>query len=90
MDVKSTWIPTWHRMDHVHGHLDYFQKPSLGGRPTTKLGDHDTLNAHNHCFILFYQMCKDPHEKKIIEMAFVEGPVTYDFTLHLRIRDHTT
>jgi hypothetical protein len=30
-----------------HGHLDYIQKPSLGGRPNTKPGDHDTPNAHN-------------------------------------------
>ena len=37
-----------------HGHLDYFQKPPLGGRPNTKLGDHGTLNAHNRWFILFY------------------------------------
>ena len=27
MDVKSTWISTWHQMDHVSW--------SLGGRPTT-------------------------------------------------------
>jgi hypothetical protein len=31
----------------LHGHLDYFQKPPLGGKPNTKLGDHGTLNAHN-------------------------------------------
>jgi hypothetical protein len=30
-----------------HGHSDDFQKPSLGGRPSTKLGDHGTPNAHN-------------------------------------------
>ena len=30
-----------------HGHLDYFQKPLLEGRPNTKLGDHGTPNAHN-------------------------------------------
>ena len=32
------------------------QKPPLGGRPNTKPGDHDILNAHNHWFILFYHM----------------------------------
>ena len=32
------------------------QKPHLGGRPNTKLGDHGTLNAHNHWYILFYHM----------------------------------
>ena len=39
-----------------HGHLDYFQKPLLGGRPNTKPGDHGTLNAHNCWFILFHQV----------------------------------
>ena len=39
-----------------HGHLDYFQWPPLGGRPTTKPGDHGTPNAHNRCFILFYHV----------------------------------
>ena len=39
----------------------YLQKPSLGGRPNTRLGDHGTRDAHNHC--LFYSnMCEDPHE----------------------------
>ena len=39
-----------------HGHLDYFQKPPLGGRSNTKPGDHGTLNAHNCWFILFYHV----------------------------------
>jgi hypothetical protein len=30
-----------------HGHLDCFQKPPLGGRLNTKLGDHGILNARN-------------------------------------------
>ena len=53
MDVKSTWIPTWHRMDHVLCSLELFSRPSLRGRPNTKPGDHDTLNAHNRWFLLF-------------------------------------
>ena len=32
----------------LHGRLDYFQKPPRGGRPNTKLEDHNTPNAHNH------------------------------------------
>ena len=36
-----------------HGRLDSFQKPPLGGRPNTKLGDRGTPNAHNCWFILF-------------------------------------
>jgi hypothetical protein len=39
-----------------HGPLDYFQKPLLGGRLNTKLGDHDTPNPHNRWFILFYHV----------------------------------
>ena len=39
-----------------HGHLDYFQKPPLGGRPHTKPGDHGTINVHNYWFILFYHV----------------------------------
>jgi hypothetical protein len=39
-----------------HGHLDYFQKPPLGGRPNTKPGDHGTMNAHNHWFVVFYHV----------------------------------
>ena len=52
-----------------HGHLDYFQKPPLGGRPNTKPGDHGTPYAHNRRFILFYNVRK-PHEYRFIEKAF--------------------
>jgi hypothetical protein len=40
----------------LHGHLDYIQKPPLGGRPNTKLGDHGSPIAHNRWFILCYHM----------------------------------
>jgi hypothetical protein len=39
-----------------HGHLDYFQKPPLGGRLITKPWHHGTPNAHNYWFILFYHV----------------------------------
>ena len=39
-----------------HAHLEYFQKPPLEGRPNTKPGDHDTPNAHDRRFILFYHL----------------------------------
>ena len=53
MDVKSTWIPMRHAMDHASRSLGLFSNPSLKGRPDTKLGDHGTPNAHNHWLILF-------------------------------------
>ena len=71
MDGRSIWILAWHRMGHVswslgflhgiewvmfRGHLDFFQKPPLGGRPNTKLGDHGTPNTHNRWFILLYHV----------------------------------
>ena len=39
-----------------HGHLECFQKLSLGGQPKLKPGDHGTPNAHNHGLILFYHV----------------------------------
>ena len=58
--VNARWMWSPHGFPHgiqwimFHGHLDYFQKPPLGGRPNTKSGDYGTPNAHNHLFILFY------------------------------------
>jgi hypothetical protein len=41
MDVKSTWIPTWHRMGSCFMVTwTVLKKPPLGGRPNTKPGDH--------------------------------------------------
>jgi hypothetical protein len=40
----------------IYGHLNYFQKPPLGGRPNTKLGHHGTPNTHKCWFILFYHV----------------------------------
>ena len=71
-----------------HGHLEYFQKPFLGGMPNTKPGDHGTSNAHKLliCFIL---SCVRTHmNRNSLKWHWVEGRVTYDFTLHLRVRDH--
>ena len=73
-----------------HGHFDYFVKPPLGSRPNTKPGDHGTLNAHNRWFNLFYHMWGPTWIKIHWNSILVKGPVTYDFTVHLRVRDHTT
>ena len=69
----------------VHGHLNYFQIPPLGGRPNTKpLGGHGILNTHN-VDLFYFIMCEDPHEQNFIEMAFGWGSGPYDFTLHYMI-----
>ena len=48
--VNARWMSSLHdgiKWAMFHGHLDLFQKPPLGGRPTTKLGAHGTPNPHN-------------------------------------------
>ena len=56
MDVMSTYILTWHQMNNVSCHSDYFSKSPLEGRPNIKPGDPGTPNAHNHWYILFYHV----------------------------------
>ena len=53
MDVESTWIPTWHRMDCVSWPLILFSKTTSWREANTKPWDNGTLNAHNRWFILF-------------------------------------
>ena len=40
--------------------------------------------------LFYFIMREDPREHKFIEMHLVKGPVTYGFTVHLRVCDHTT
>ena len=72
-------------------HFHYFQKPPLGGRLYTKPGEHGTLNALNRWFNYFILSCvKTCMNRHTLKKHLVEGLVTYDFTLHLRVRDRTT
>ena len=56
MDVKSTWILTWHQIDSCFMVTWIIFKNHLCDvhRPNTKLGDHGTPNVHNRWFFLFY------------------------------------
>ena len=60
--VNARWMWSLHGFLHgikwimFHDHLDYFQKPPLGGRPKTKPGDHCTPNYHNRWLILFHHV----------------------------------
>jgi hypothetical protein len=64
INVKSTWISNGITWIMFHGHLDYFQKPLLGGRPDTKPGDHalQTLTTIN---LLYFIMRETPAWKGI-------------------------
>ena len=87
---KSTWI----FIDGIewivfNGHLDHFQKPSLGGGLNSKPGDHGTPNAHDRC-VFYLSWLRNRMNGHSLEYHLVEGMVTYDFTLHLRVHDHTS
>ena len=51
--VNARWMYSLHGFLHgvkwikFHDHLDYFENPPLGGRPTIKPGDHGTPNTHD-------------------------------------------
>ena len=48
MDVKCTWIPTWHQMDYVFTVTwIIFKNHLLEVGLTQKAGGHDTPNAHH-------------------------------------------
>ena len=57
---------------------------------TQKLGDHGTPNAHICWFIIFYHVWRPCLNINSSNQHLVEGLVTYDFTLHLKVRDHNT
>ena len=69
MDVKSTWIPL-HGIEWImfRGHLDYFQKPPLGGRPNH--WETTTLRTFTTVGLFYCIMREDQHEYNSIEIAF--------------------
>ena len=78
---------SWHWMDH--GHLDYFKKkPS--GRPNTKLGDHGIPNAHNRGFYSISSHVRTCMNKMHWNSIWLRARSHMNFTLHSRVRDHTT
>ena len=91
MDVKSTWIPTGPQNGSCFMVTStMFKNHLLEVRPNTKPRDHGILNAHNCWFTLFHHVCKLTWIKIPLQQHLVEGPVTYGFTIHLGVRDHTT
>ena len=51
------------------GHLDYSQKPPIGGKPNTKPGDHGTPKSHDCWFVILYHVW-GPRKHKFIKIAF--------------------
>jgi hypothetical protein len=93
--VNARWMLCLHGFLHVierimcRGHLDYFQKPPLAGKPYTKPGDHDTPNNHNRWFILFYRVWKPRMNRKFIEITFDWGHMSH-MTSHYTRESVTT
>ena len=57
MDVKSAWILTWHKWVMFHGYLDYFQKPSLGGRPNVHETKRPWHSEHSQMWLYLILSC---------------------------------
>jgi hypothetical protein len=66
--MNARWMKSLHGFLHdiewimFHGHLDYSQKPPLGGRPNTKPGDHMALRTLTTVELFYFIMCEDLHE----------------------------
>ena len=96
INVKARWMWSLHGFLRgiewimFRGHLVYFQKLPLGGKLNTKPGDHRTPNTEDCWFILFYHVWGPCMNINSLKWHSVEGPVTYNFTLHLRVRDQIT
>jgi hypothetical protein len=73
-----------------HGLLDSFQKLSLGGRSNTKAGDPWHFERSQPLVYFISSCVRIRVDRNSLKEHLAEGPVTYDFTLHSRVRDHTT
>jgi hypothetical protein len=71
MDIKWHLRGFLHGIEWImfHGHLDYFQKPPLRGRPDTKPWDHYTPKSHNCWSLILYHVWGP----RITEIAFGWG-----------------
>ena len=92
MDVQSTWIPTRHLMEHVSLvtwtiFKNYLLEVGLtqNHRETMTLWMLTTVGL----FYLYHSWGTHMHRNSL-KQHLVEEPVPYEFTLHLRVCDHTT
>ena len=62
MDVKSTWIPTWHQTDHVSWSLGALFKNRLLEVGLTQNWETMALRTLTIFDLFYYIMCENPHE----------------------------
>ena len=59
MDVKSTWIPTWHQMDHVSWSIGLFSKNDFLEVGLTQNRESAALRNLANAELLYFIMCED-------------------------------
>ena len=90
MDVKSTWISTWHRMDYVSRSVGLFSK-TISWRQAYHKTKRPWHSKHSQPLIYFILFCvRTRMNRNSLKLHLVEGPVPFDFTIHLRICNHPT
>jgi hypothetical protein len=62
MDVKSTWILTWHPMDHISWSLGLFSKKHLLEVDRTQNHEIMALRMLTIVDLFYVIMCEDPHD----------------------------
>ena len=77
MDVRPTWVFTWHRMDHVSWSLRIFSKNHLLEAGLTQ--NKETMALRTLTIVdLFYSMCEDHRmNRNSLKEHLVEGPITW-------------
>ena len=73
MDVKSTWIRTWHQMDHVSWSVGLFSKNHLLEAILPQHQETTALQTLTTVDLFYFIMCEDLHEEKFLEIAFGWG-----------------
>ena len=93
MDAESTWMPTWHPMDHVSRSLGLFSKNHLFEVGLTQNHWETMASDCSWVIIMIYSILscmRTCMKKKSLKRHLVEASITCDFTLHSRVCDHTT
>ena len=62
MDVKSTWIPTWHQMDHGSRSLGLFKKNHLVEVGLTQNWETMTLRTLTTIGLFYFITCENLDE----------------------------
>ena len=91
MDVKSTWIPTYMASNGPCYMVTWIIfKNDLSEVDLHKTGRPWHFERSRPLVYSISSCVRTRMNRNLLKYHLVEGPVTYGFTLHLRIRDHTT